>query len=274
MDFRRHPITGEPIICAPERAGRPNAFGHWEDTGTCPFCPGHESMTPPSIIEIGDPWRMRVFPNRYPAVDGHEVIVDSNVHDATFESLPNAAEVLSVYVERLRAHADAAYVSLFRNEGEMSGASLAHIHAQVMPLPFVPPRVEREAAAFAAAPSCPLCGVRENMIEENEAFVRLAPAGSSFAYEQWIVPKRHLAGMTALTEKEIEALAAILQNATRAARTIGEAMNVLFMNFPAARGSHLYVDVFPRLTAIAGFELAAGMFIDIIDPAAAARRLK
>ncbi len=274
MEFRRHPITGEPVIYAPGRAGRPNAFGHWEDAGPCPFCPGNESMTPPSIAEIGDPWRIRVFPNKYPAVDGHEVIVDSNAHDATFESLPNAAEVLSVYVERLRAHADAAYVSLFKNEGEMSGASLAHIHAQVMPLPFVPPRVTREAAAFAAAASCPLCGIRENVIEENESFVRFAPGGSSFAYQQWIVPKSHAATMTALTTKEIEALAAILQNAMRAARTIGRAMNVLFMNFPAARGSHFYVDVFPRLTSIAGFELAAGMFIDIIDPAAAARRLK
>jgi UDPglucose--hexose-1-phosphate uridylyltransferase len=271
MAIRRHPVTGEPIVYAPERAGRPNAFGHWQDIGACPFCPGNESMTPPSIVEIGRPWRIRVFPNKYPAVEGHEVIVDSNRHDATFESLDNAAEVLQVYVDRMRTHADAAYVSLFKNEGEMSGASLPHIHSQIMPLPFVPPRVAREAAAFVRAPNCPLCAIRENVIEENEAFLRFAPSGSSFAYEQWIVPTRHQPQMDG---EHLQEMAAILRNTTRATRTIAESMNVLFMNFPPAPAAHFYIQVFPRLASIAGFELATGMFIDIIDPAAAARRLK
>jgi len=36
------------------------------------------------------------------------------------------------------------------------------------------------------------------------------------------------------------------------------------------RRNHL----FPRLTAIAGFELGTGTFVEIIDPAAAARLLR
>jgi UDPglucose--hexose-1-phosphate uridylyltransferase len=271
MAIRRHPVTGDPIVYAPERAGRPNAFGQWQDIGACPFCPGNEAMTPPSIVEIGDPWRIRVFPNKYPAVEGHEVIVESNRHDATFERLDNAAEVLSVYGDRMRAHADAAYVSLFKNEGEMSGASLPHIHSQIMPLAFIPPRIAREAAAFATASTCPLCAIRENVIEENEAFLRLAPAGSSFAYEQWIVPKRHQSQMGS---ESLDELAEIMRSATRTTRTIAESMNVLFINFPSAPAAHFYIQIFPRLSPMAGFELATGTFIDIIDPAAAARRLK
>jgi UDPglucose--hexose-1-phosphate uridylyltransferase len=46
------------------------------------------------------------------------------------------------------------------------------------------------------------------------------------------------------------------------------------MNFPGQERAHWYIDVFPRMTSIAGFELATGTFIDIIDPAAAARRLR
>ena len=46
------------------------------------------------------------------------------------------------------------------------------------------------------------------------------------------------------------------------------------MNFPVGTGGHFYVDIFPRLTGVAGFELATGTFIDIIDPAAAARALR
>jgi UDPglucose--hexose-1-phosphate uridylyltransferase len=272
MAVRRHPISGEPILFAPGRAGRPNAFGRSQNAGTCPFCPGNESETPPEIARHGDPWRVRVFPNKYPAVEGHEVIVDSNRHDASFDKLHNAPEVTAVLIERYRAHADAAYVSVFKNEGERAGASIEHIHSQVMPLEFVPPRVERELAAFEK--DCPLCARFGTVIEENESFVRVAPDAAQYAYEQWIVPRRHQADFTTLSTDEVAAMAATLQSSVRAARAIAAAHNVLFMNFPAHSPAHFYIDVFPRLTAIAGFELATGMFIDIIDPAATARRLR
>jgi hypothetical protein len=46
---------------------------------------------------------------------------------------------------------------------------------------------------------------------------------------------------------------------------IGDSYNWMFVNTP-----HFYVDLFPRLTTIAGFELGTGTWIDIVDPAAAA----
>ncbi len=271
--FRHHPITGEPIVYAPERAARPNAFGRTDAITECPFCPGNEWQTPPEIVHAGDPWRIRVFPNKFPAVEGHEVLVESNRHDATFETLDDAAEVVSMYIGRYRAHAGAAYVSIFKNEGERSGASIDHLHSQIMPMPLVPVRVAREAAAFAAAASCPLCAPRENVIEENEHFIRFAPAGSRFAYEQWVIPKRHQSDISSLTAAEVGALARILQSGTRAAHRIAASYNVLVLTFPRGGSTHFYIEIFPRLASIAGFELATGTFIDIIDPAAAARRL-
>ena len=50
-----------------------------------------------------------------------------------------------MYVDRYRAHADAAYTALFKNHGPDAGASIPHVHSQLMPLSFVPPRIEREA---------------------------------------------------------------------------------------------------------------------------------
>lgn len=272
--FRHHPITGEPIAYAPERAGRPNAFGRVDDSGPCPFCPGNESMTPPDILRAGDPWRIRVFPNKFPAVEGHEVIVESNLHDAAFEALDDPAEVLATYVDRYRAHAKSAYVSLFKNEGERSGASIEHIHSQLMPMPMVPVRIVREAAAFTSARTCPLCSPRENVIEENEHFFRFAPDGSQHSFEQWLVPRRHQSAIDTLDSGEVTALASMLQSAVRATHGISTSYNVLFINFPHERSTHFYIDVFPRLASIAGFELATGTFIDIIDPAAAAVRLR
>jgi len=201
---------------------------------------------------------------------GHEVIVESDRHDARFEDIADPAEIVGVYIDRYRAHADAAYVSLFKNEGERSGASIEHVHSQVMPMPLVPVRIVREAAAFSSASRCPLCVPRENVIEQNEHFLRFAPDGSQHSYEQWLMPKRHQPSIATLTAGEIDALASMLQSAVRATGSIAPSYNVLFINFPAGRATHIV----PRLSAIAGFELATGTFIDIIDPAAAARRLK
>lgn len=276
---RRHIITGEEIVYAPERAGRPNAFGD-EQVGVCPFCPGNEAMTPPEIERAGDPWRIRVFPNKYPSVAGHEVIVESPEHGATFDTLPHAAEVVEAYIRRYDTHREAAFVSLFTNSGARAGASIDHLHSQVMPLSFIPPRPAREASAFASASGCPLCSAlsdhaREGLvIEESRAFLRIAPRGSAHAYQQWIVPREHRPEMTTLAEEQIEDLARLLQHGVAAAGRLARAHNVLFMNFPRQASAHFYVDIVPRLSALAGFEIATGTFIDIIDPAAAARLLR
>jgi UDPglucose--hexose-1-phosphate uridylyltransferase len=267
-EIRRHPITGEPVLFAPDRASRPNAFTHESDA--CPFCPGHEHETPPEIARIGDPWRVRVFDNKYPTTPQHEVIVESPRHDATFGSLDDPAEVIAMYIERDRA-IDAPHVTIFKNHGPMGGASLEHIHSQIAGLPFVPPRVERELAAFAS--HCPLCETPQHVIDESEHFVRFAPHGSSFAYEQWIVPRRHAANFAMLKDDEIDDLALRLRDAARSMERIAASYNWLIMNFRAAP-AHWYVQAMPRLTTIAGFELATGTFIDIIDPAEAAERLR
>ena len=45
-------------------------------------------------------------------------------------------------------------------------------------------------------------------------------------------------------------------------------------NFPRSGSAHFYVDVTPRMAVIAGFELNTGTFVEIMDPADAARRLR
>jgi UDPglucose--hexose-1-phosphate uridylyltransferase len=277
--LRRHIITGEEILFAPERAGRPNAFGN-ETVDACPFCPGNEAMTPPEIEHRGDPWHVRVFPNKYPSVAGHEVIVESRDHDATFDAIRHAPDVVETWISRYRAHERAAHVAIFTNDGARAGASIDHLHSQVMPLEFVPPRVARETTAFAQGATCPLCAALEDhardglLIDDHGSFVRIAPRGSIQSYEQWIVPSRHIPAITSFRQAETEEFAVAMQRAVAGTRRIAGAYNVLLMNFAHATSAHFYAAIVPRLSAIAGFELATGTFIDIIDPAAAARALR
>ncbi|MCU1245919.1 MAG: Galactose-1-phosphate uridylyltransferase [Acidobacteria bacterium] len=300
MNLRPHPITHELVLHAPERAQRPHAFAGLATAGAaeiavggpltrmdepCPFCAGNESLTPPELARRGprENWRIRVFPNKYPATEHHEIIVESPRHEASFEQLADPAEAVRVYIERyetMRRNADVRYVSLFRNHGPMAGASLQHLHSQMIGLTFVPPRVETESYAFLSWKSCRLCDAIAAhralglIIEETESMVWLAPSAPTFAYQTWLLPKRHLPEMTRLDELEIVELAMLLTRASQAIGRLATSCNWLWMNFPDAEQAHLYVDLVPRLTAVAGFELATGTFINVIDPAETLRVMK
>jgi UDPglucose--hexose-1-phosphate uridylyltransferase len=256
------------VLVAPDRAERPNIFR--EGTDRCPFCPGNESDTPPEVWRDGDPWRIRIFPNKYPAAERHEVIVEAATHQSTFDQLPaeHAAEVVHRYVNRYYSLAkESAYVCIFKNHGILAGASIPHPHSQIIGTPFIPPRIEREASAFGRR--CGLCATDgEPLVADSENYRWITPQGSMMAYEQWIVPKHHAAEM-----KEGLELSVLLQRATRAMLSIADSFNWIFINFPRQPRAHWYLQLFPRLAMHAGFEFGTGSAINTIDPSEAARRL-
>jgi len=276
---RYNPITGDPVLFAPERSGRPNAFAH-DAVDVCPFCPGNEPMTPPEVarVERGGQWIGRAFPNKYPASAHHEVIVESPDHNATWDAIDDAAAIVSLYVERyrdMRKRNGVAYASLFKNHGATAGASLDHLHSQLLGSPVLPLRIARESAAFAAATACPLCSLRHaHTIRESDRFAWVAPEASTMMYQQWIVPRRHISEPDAMTDDEMRELAGLLQSSASAMRKITNAYNWSFVSFPATGRGHFYVDVFPRMTSIAGYELGTQTFIAVVDPAKAAERLR
>jgi UDPglucose--hexose-1-phosphate uridylyltransferase len=82
-ELRRDPVTGRWVLIAPERARRPIALsgagpGHRtaDERRPCPFCPGQEHDTPNEVYALRDSgsapngpgWRLRVVPNKFPAV--------------------------------------------------------------------------------------------------------------------------------------------------------------------------------------------------------------
>lgn len=260
------PITNDPVILAPDREARPNVY----DGAPCPFCPGAENETPPEIARDGDPWRIRAFANRYPPTDAAEVIVESAKHDDSFDALPadHAQRVVELYFERYRAlAAKSAYVCIFKNHGRLAGASIPHLHSQLVGTPFLPLRPSREGDAFGRAADCPLCDPREHpLIAETTHYRWIAPRGSRLAYQQWIVPKAHERDLI-----EPHELASLLQTSVSAMRTVSDSFNWAFVTFPHEERGHWYVELFPRTVMVAGFELGSGTFVNTIDPAVTAR---
>lgn len=264
--IERTPLSGEPVLLAPHRDERPNVY----DGAPCPFCPGAEHETPPEIARDGDPWRIRVFPNRYPPTEYAEVIVETAKHEQAFDELaPDHAErAAAIWFERYAAmRRSCVYVAVFKNDGRLAGASIPHIHSQVVGTPFVPPRAAAEASAF--GDRCGVCCVEHALIRETENYRWIAPRGARFAYQQWIVPKTHAPEMS-----EPRELSSLVQQSARAMRRIAGAYNWAFVNFPNEPRGHWYLELFPRTAMVAGFELGTGTFVNSLGADEAAAHLR
>jgi UDPglucose--hexose-1-phosphate uridylyltransferase len=280
-----------PVVVAPGRSARPGALGRTTriaDAAQCPFCEGHEAMTPPEVLalgrEWGEPdmpgWKVRVVPNKFPAIPGQEVVIHGPAHVTAFAELPDdvAREALAAWEQRREHHraAGAAYLLAAVNEGPAAGASLDHSHSQLVPFDHVPPAAAAELPAFAAA--CALCAVladeETRTIRRADGLRTFAPAWSRFAYELWIVPEVH-DGEPA----DPAALADALLHAARSLRAVlgeGLAWNAVLHAAPLAPDEpfHWHVEIWPRLAVAASIELGAGIWVNIVDPDVAARELR
>jgi UDPglucose--hexose-1-phosphate uridylyltransferase len=288
LDLRRSPLSGETVLIVPGRAGRPGAIGRTTrvaDAATCPFCEGHEPLTPPEVDALGrrsgapdtPGWTVRVVPNKYPAFPGHEVVVHGPAHVLSVAAVePRVWEtVLEAWARRRAVHeaAGSPSVLLVINEGPAAGASLDHSHSQVVPFAEVPPVVTREQAAFATGQACPLCTPAGNAIAEHDGLVTFAPPWSRVPYETWIAPRAHeprspLDG----------AVARALQDAVSRLRALlGDSLawNAILHERPAASDNpfHWHIELLPRLTVQASIEIGAGIWVNVVDPARAAEEL-
>ena len=137
-------------MIAPGRAKRPGASQplldppSTDELASCPFCAGHEDMTPPQTLvlpEQGD-WQVRVVPNLYPALERQEVVVHSRRHARSLAELSFDETQLVAEAWRRRARDEPGNVFALINEGREAGASLPHTHSQ---LAWVPKPVPRRA---------------------------------------------------------------------------------------------------------------------------------
>lgn len=278
-----------PVVVAPGRSRRPGALGRTTrvaDAATCPFCEGHEAMTPPEVLALGRAggaaadsagWSVRVVPNKFPAIPGQEVVVHGPAHVVAFAEV--AAPLLPVVGEAWRARrashleAGAAWVLVAVNEGPAAGASLDHTHSQVVPFAEIPPDVGVAAQAFAGG--CSLCaalaGEDARTLRRADGLRTFAPTWSRFAYELWIAPDDHAA-----EPGWAELAAAIHAAAGRLRAVLGAdlAWNAVVHSPPAgAAGWHWHAELWPRIAVPASVELAAGMWVNIVDPDVAAEEL-
>lgn len=325
-ELRKDPVVDRWVIIATERSKRPHANRTRTEAGRdepCPFCAGREADTPPEVLSYRDPstpantpgWRVRVVPNKYPAlavvgevsvptesayvalsgVGAHEVIIESPKHCLSMAELAEGQieDVFRAYRERLIVlQNDRRWKSIiiYKNEGSAAGATLEHVHSQLLALPIVPREIDQEwralKAHYDATTKCLYCEIvdreRSNgrrIVLESPAFIGFCPFASRFPFEIWLMPKEHSPMFDSVANDELPQLAFMLrQSLQRLAGTVDAPLNYVLHSAPLKEAKrdhyHWHLEILPRISKIAGFELASGYYINTMAPESAARQLR
>jgi len=198
--LRRHPITGDWVVIAPERAKRPDDFIR-ADTAkpqskvACPFCETGKMyrefkdrikefedkyiyVTPnlyPAFIEDAKrcserSHRVEEFYRMGPALGGHDVVVIKN-HDVNLPSFDlNTWNALFSMIQRrymyYKDFCNALYAMPIYNYKMKAGASIVHPHAQIFVSNIIPNVVADEMEGseeyFQKHSECVFCAMNEH----------------------------------------------------------------------------------------------------------------
>lgn len=269
-----------PTLTAEEdaEAGRAGA-----ETGGASFASPSDSL-----LAAGRGGETDLF-GRRPAVGAHEVIVNTPEHHDSLADLDldQLRVVVGAWRNRIAEHTrkGSAYVQLIVNEGRQAGASLEHSHAQLFALGFVPAAVARErerAASYAERTSggnLLLDVLRqevrlgERLVATDEEAMLICPWASRTPYELRLIPRRAAARFEE-DEAGVEMLATALRLLRRRFDEVPP-LNIWLRNAP--RGGehfHWHLDIAPKLTVRAGFEMATEVEVCPYSPETAAAELR
>ena len=326
-ELRKDPTVGRWVIVAENRASRPQDFesAGWKGNGGfCPFCEGNERHTPGEIAAVREPntaadrkgWRVRVVPNKFPALEiegdldrrcdglyemmqgigAHEVIIESPRHISSTSELSETelGEVLCVYRDRLvelKKDRRLAYGMVFKNVGPSAGASLEHLHSQLIATPIVPINVWEEMTGslefYNYRGRCVYCDMirreldcKKRIVFETSEFVAFCPFASRFAFETWILPKTHCSRYENIDTAGAAELSGVLKGVIeRLEKALDEpAYNYIIHTAPFDTDEvghyHWHIEIMPRINKAAGFEWGTGFYINPVAPEDAATALR
>jgi UDPglucose--hexose-1-phosphate uridylyltransferase len=278
-DLRRDPLTGDEVVIVAKRQARPNL-----PASGCPFCPGG--------LEAPEPYDVRWFPNRWPALphDHCEVVLYTPDHDATFWSLgvEGARKVVDLWAERtkaLGAHDDVDYVLVFENRGPEVGATIAHPHGQIYAFAEVP------AAPLAELThdTCQVCAEEpgDRLVTQNDWWRAWVPHAATWPFAMVLATRAHAPDLPSLRDASRDGLAAILVEVlARLDALFDEEMPYMLwvhqrpttgVEWPAA---HVHLHIAPLYRSpgtqrfVAAGELGSGLFFNPVDPSDAADALR
>ncbi len=239
-------------------------------------------------------------------IGAHEVIIETPDHHRSLDQLDlgETTRVLQAYRARLldlRKDTRFHYLQIFKNHGVEAGAPLPHSHSQLMAVPTTPPITRNELNAcrehFHSTARCLICDLiaqeiadDRRVVSNDGRFLTIAPYASCSPFELRLYPLQHNHDFALQNDAELAACAAALQDVLRRLRRLlnDPPYNFVLHTAPPAHPQpgkpeawktlaedyHWHIELFPRLSQIAGFEWGSGFFINPLPPEDAARFLR
>lgn len=234
----------------------------------------------------------------YSIMDGtgfHEVIITRDHHKSLAElPVDKVRQVIDAYQERYLDLANEKfinYVFIFHNHGQEAGASISHPHSQIIALPVIDPDLNRSLTGsrqfFETQGECVHCKMLEwdiedgrRIIYQNKYFVVLAPFASQSSFETRIYPREHHAYFERIKDLEKDQLADALKTALgEIFKGLNDPAYNFFIHTAPCDGKdyghyHWHLEILPKTSIWAGFEIGAGIQISTVEPEAAAEYLR
>ncbi|MDO8654958.1 MAG: DUF4921 family protein [bacterium] len=250
----------------------------------------------PAFFPILSP-RTRII-GPYQIMDGvgfHEVIITKDhTKDIPQFTLAQVKELIDAYQARylaLMPEESVNYIAIFKNKGEKAGATIIHPHSQLIATPVTAADIKRSMEGskqhFNRYERCVHCDMiqwdlqeKQRIIFENDSFVALCPFASRVAFEVRVYPKAHLSYFEEITEEQKECFAEALGVAMQKLfKGLKDPDYNYFIHTAPADGAkyphyHWHLEIMPKTSTWAGFEISTGIEISTIEPEEAAAFLK
>ena len=310
-EIRKDYFLNRYVIITPSRLKRPKstvAKTSFVRQGPCPFCPDMiekkliiKAYQSPNraghSVKKQSPWSIMVLKNKYPVVTinnqqsygQHEVIIETPNHGEELSqlSVQRIIELLEVFKERTRKISQIPkidYVLIFKNEGGKAGASLTHAHDQIFASQLRPPDLSEEFLAmnqyYRKYGRCPYCDIIDQeeksprLIYADPHIVAFTPIASTYHYESWIFPRRHIDNITNLNKLETKVLAKVLKRILQKIYQLNLSYNFFLHQVISEENQHFYLKIQPRESVWGGIELGSGLIVNSLSPEKAAQYLK
>jgi len=182
-------------------------------------------------------------------------------------------------------------VIVFKNHGKRAGTSLDHPHSQIVATPFVPGFIRNKMFEaqryYDDFGNCVYCDIIKHELEDgsrlvydNDKYLAIAPYASVVPYNIVIYPKKHQSCFAETNEDELLDLASVLRTVLKKLYDLLDDPDYNFVidSSPADQSGnrhyHWHIEILPRLSTRAGFEIGSGMNINSIFPETCAENLR
>jgi len=225
-------------------------------------------------------------------IGAHEVVIECPHGETNMSRLSpdNIREVLWVYRDRLvdlKKDRRLVHALIFKNKGALAGASLQHSHSQLIATPVIPISIWDELTGALEFYNYRGRCIFDDMIQQELSngarivldtphFVVFCPFASRFPFETWILPKQHSSHFENIPRQGVEELGTVLKTVLRKLELALDdpPYNFVLHTAPFDMGElpHYlwHIEIFPRLTRVAGFEWGSGFYINPVMPEQAA----